>query len=166
MSLITVPHDLFRDCCALVVAKAGAKQVRTPRTQLSGFVSDGGQSEAKVLEYAIDGEIVARMVRACGETECWLRKDMAVETLSARADQAAEKERILNEVRAYAHASQQHARDQRAESYVLSRACVNAAARHQSKIGRLWDMNSRGDRVRANLASALDRAVKAEGGAK
>jgi hypothetical protein len=161
MSLTPVPHDLFRDCCALVVAKAGAKQVRTPRVQLSGFVSDGGQSEAKVLEYAIDGEIVARMVRACGETECWLRKDMAVETLSARADQAAEKERILNEVRAYAHASRQHSRDQVAESYVLSTGLLHAAVRRNARIGRLYDLDSRGDKTRGNLSAALRRAAKA-----
>jgi len=39
-------------------------------------------------------------------------------------------------------------------------------ARRQAKLGRLYDMNSRGDRVRGNLAAALDRAIKAEGGAK
>jgi hypothetical protein len=162
MSLTPVPHDLFRDCCALVVAKAGAKQVRTPRVQLSGFVSDGGQSEAKVLEYAIDGEIVARMVKACGETECWLRKDMAVETLSARADQAAEKERILKEMAAYTHASQQHSRDQAAESYVLSTGLIHAAVRRNARLGRLYNLDSRGDKVRGNLSAALRRAQKAE----
>jgi hypothetical protein len=163
MSLSTVPHDLFRDFCATVVPKVGAKQVRTPRVQLSGFVSDGGNSEAKVLEYAIDGEIVGRMVKACGECECWLRKDMAVETLSARADHAAENERILNEMAAYTHASQQHSRDQRADEYVLSSSLIHAAARRNAKLGRLFDMNSRGDKTRGNLVAALGRALKAEG---
>jgi hypothetical protein len=163
MSLSHSPHELFVDFIRFVAAKAGAKQVRTPRVQLSGFVSDGGPSETKVLEYAIDGEIVARLVRACGETECWLRRDMAAETLSARADQAAERERILKELTAYAHASQQHNRDQVAESYVLSSGLIHAAVRRNARLGRLYDLDAKGDKTRGNLVAALDRALKAEG---
>lgn len=162
-SLSNTPDDIFRDFIRFVAAKVGAKSVRTPRVQLSGTVSDGGP--AKILEYAVDGEIVARLVRACGQVQCWLRADMAAATLAARVEDVAETERMKKRVLAYAGAGQ-HARDQRAEEYVLSSALILAAARRQSTLGRLYDMNARGDKVRGNLVAALDRAVKAEGGAK
>lgn len=164
--MISCPRDVFRDALAYsVVAKAGGKKVPQPRhPTMSGYDRDGNHSRAEVLEYALpSGETIARMVKACDSVECWLRSDLATETLIARADAEAQKYRILKEMEAYAQASQQHSRDQRAQSYVLSSACVHAAARHNAKIGRLYDSNSRGDRVRGNLAAALDRAVKAEG---
>lgn len=163
--MITVPRDVFRDSLAYsVVANAGAKRVVRPRTQMSGNSVDGGNKVARVLEYAMPGgEVVARLVEACGEVETWLRRDLATETLVARADAFAEKERIIKEVADYARATRQHSRDQAAETYVLSTALIHAAVRHQSRIGRLHDMNSRGDRVRGNLAAALERAAKAEG---
>jgi hypothetical protein len=159
---------VFRDALAYsVVAKAGAKKVPRPAPRVSGNTVDGGSSLAEVLEYALPGgEIVARLVKACGEIEAWLRKDLATDTLIARSDAFAEIERIKAEMVDYCRASQQHNRDQMAETYVLSSALIHAAARRQAKLGRLYDMNSRGDRVRGNLAAALDRAIKAEGGAK
>lgn len=158
-SLSHAPDDMFRDFVRFVAAKVGAKSVSRPRIQLSGTVRDG--APAKILEYAVDGEIVARLVRACGQTVCWLRRDMAVATLAARIEDAAETERMKQRVLAYVGA-EAHSREQRAESYVLSSALVHAAARRQSKLGRLHDQNSRGDRVRGNLVAALDRALKAE----
>jgi hypothetical protein len=162
--MISCPRDVFRDSLAYsVVAKAGAAKVVRPRTQMSGNSVDGGNKLARVLEYALPGgEVVARLVEACGCVETWLRRDLATETLVARADAFAEKERIIKQVTDYARATRQKSRDQMAETYVLSSALIHAAVRHQSRIGRLHDMNSRGDRVRDNLAAALERAAKAE----
>jgi hypothetical protein len=164
ISLGHAPDDVFRDFVRFVAASVGAKSVRSPRIQLSGAVREAG-APAKILEYAVDGEIVARLVRACGAVQCWLRADMAAATLAARVEDVAETERMKARVLAYVGAGQ-HSRDQRAETYVLSSALIHAAARRQSTLGRLYDMNSRGDRVRGNLVAALDRAVKAEGGSK
>jgi hypothetical protein len=163
-SLSHTTPDLIRDFVRFVAAPVGAKSVRTPRVQLSGAVRDGA-GPAKIIEYAVDGEIVARLVRACGEVECWLRADMATATLVARVEDVAETERMKKRVLAYVGAGQR-ARDQRAEEYVLSTGLLQAAVRRQSTLGRLYDMNARGDKVRGNLVAALDRAVKAEGGAK
>lgn len=162
--MIPVPRDVFREGLAYsVVADAGAKKVARPRTPLSGNSVDGGSTHARVLEYALPGgEVVARLVEACGEIECWLRSDLATETLVRRADAFAEKERIIKEMASYINATRRSG-EQRAETYVLSSALIHAAARHQSRLGRLHDMNSRGDKTRANLAGALDRAIKAEG---
>lgn len=102
------------------------------------------------------------MVKACGHVECWLRSDLATETLIVRADKVAEIERVKKEVAAYANATRRQG-EQRAETYVLSSALIHAAARRQSTLGRLYDQNARGDRVRGNLVAALDRALKAEG---
>lgn len=162
ISLSHAPDDVFRDFVRFVAAKVGAKSVTTPRVQLSGTVRDAG-APAKILEYAVDGVIVARLVRACGSVECWLRADMAAATLAAKVEDVAETERMKQRVLDdYHRASPQHARDQRAEEYVLSTGLLHAAARRQSTLGRLYDMNSRGDRVRGNLVAALDRAAKAE----
>jgi hypothetical protein len=163
--MITVPRDVFRDSLAhSVVANAGAKKVASPARRLSGNSVDGGSTHARVLEYALPGgEVIARLVEACGELECWLRRDLATETLIKRSDAVAEVERIK---KAMLGATRQHSRDQMAETYVLSSALIHAAARRQSTLGRLYDMNSRGDRVRGNLVAALDRAIKAEGGSK
>jgi hypothetical protein len=161
ISLSHTPDDIFRDFVRFVAAPVGAKSVRTPRVQLSGIVSEGG-APAKILEYAVDGEIVARLVRACGEVQCWLRADMATATLAARVEDVAETERMKQRVLAYVGAAE-HSRDQRAETYVLSKALIHAAVRRQSTLGRLYDMNAKGDKTRGNLVAALDRAVKAEG---
>lgn len=162
--MITVPRDVFRDALAhSVVANAGAKKVARAHPQIAGNSVDGGHASARVLEYALPGgEVVARLVEACGEVETWLRRDLATSTLVARADAFAEKERILREMAAYINATRRSG-EQRAETYVLSSALIHAAARRQSTLGRLHDMNSRGDAVRGNLVAALDRAVKAEG---
>jgi hypothetical protein len=163
ISLSPTTPDLIRDFIRFVAPSVGAKSVHTPRVQLSGAVRDGA-GPAKIIEYAVDGEIVARLVRACGSVECWLRADMATATLVARVEDVAETERMKARVLDdYHHASPQHARDQRAEEYVLSSSLIHAAARRQSTLGRLYDMNARGDKVRGNLVAALDRAVKAEG---
>ncbi len=163
--MISCPRDVFRDALAYsVVAKAGAKKVHRPAPKMSGMARDGGYSQAEILEYATPGgETVARMVRACDRVECWLRADLCTDTLVARADAEAEKDRIIKEVSDYHRASQQHARGQRADQYVLSSSLLHAAARRNATLGRLYDMNSRGDRVRGNLAAALQRAAKAEG---
>jgi hypothetical protein len=160
--MIACPRDVFRDALAhSVVAKAGAKKVQRPRAQLRGNSVDGGNDAAEILEYATEGgEVVARMVKACGEVECWLRRDLATETLVARADAFAEVERIKKEMAAYIHA-QHRSGEQRAETYVLSSALIHAAARRQSTLGRLYDMDNRGDRIRGNLSAALKRAEKA-----
>lgn len=160
--MISCPRDVFRDAIAHgVISAAGATKVNRPVPQMSGMSRDGGHSHARILEYATpSGETVARLVEACGQVETWLRADLCTDTLVARADAEAEIERVKREMVAHLKAQ---ARDRQPESYVLSSALIHAAARHQSRIGRLHDMNSRGDRVRANLAHALDRAVKAEG---
>lgn len=161
-TLSACPHDVFKDCIAHGVMSRYGKKVSRPREQLS---ADRGGSNAYILEYEdAEGRTIGRLVKACGHTECWLRSDLATETLIARADAEAEIERVRREMAAYCHASQQHARDQRADEYVLSSALIHASARHQSRIGRLWDRNARGDAVRGNLAAALGRAVKAEAG--
>lgn len=162
--MITVPRDVFRDALAYsIVSGAGGKKVRQPpRPQMSGMAVDGGDSRAEVLEYAKeDGSVIARLVKACGVVEAWLDATLATDVLVARSDAEAEKERIIKEVTAYAHASRQHSRDQAAESFVLSSALLHAAVRHQSRIGRLHDHNSRGDRVRGQLSAALKRASDA-----
>jgi hypothetical protein len=87
---------------------------------------------------------------------------MAAATLAARVEDAAETERMKARVLAYVGAGQR-SRYQRAEEYVLSSSLIHAAARRQSTLGRLYDQNARGDRVRGNLVAALDRAIKAEG---
>jgi len=161
-NLVPCPRDVFRDSLAYsVVSKAGAKKVNRPREQLQGNSVNGGSDAARILEYEADGVVVARLVEACGRVETWLRSDLATNTLVARADAFAEKERILKEMASYIQASQQHNRDQMAETYVLSSALIHAAARRQSKLGGLHDMDSRGDKIRGNLVAALGRAKKA-----
>jgi hypothetical protein len=160
-SLSSCPRDVFRDAIAHgVIAKRGGKKNIPARQHLSGYSRDGGHSNARVLEYVLpDGQVIGRLVEACGQIETWLERSVATDTLIARADAEAEVERIKKEM--VKHIRRRDGEKQ-PETYVLSSACVHAAARHQSRIGRLWDQNSRGDRTRANLAHALDRAVKAE----
>jgi hypothetical protein len=107
------------------------------------------------------GEVVARKVTALGSVETWLRADLCTEVLIARSDAVAERERIIREVENYAHATRQHSRDQMAETYVLSSSLLHAAARRNATLGRLYDMDAHGDKVRGNLAAALRRASKA-----
>ena len=164
--MIACPRDVFRDAIAHgVIAKAGGKKVVQPKQQaMSGYDRDGNRSTAEVLEYATpDGAVIARLVKACGQVEAWLRADLATETLVARADAFAEVERIKAEMVSYIRA-QHRALPQRQETYVLSSALIHAAARRQAKLGGLYDMNSHGDKIRGNLVAALDRAVKAEAG--
>ena len=165
--MMNCPRDVFRDAIAhSVISKAGGKQVARKPAALSGNSRDGGHSNATVLEYATpDGEVIARKVEASGRVECWLRVDLCTDTLIARADAEAEILRLKKEVVAYANATRRQG-GQRAETYVLSSALIHAAARRNATLGRLWDQNSRGDAVRGNLAAALGRAVKAEGGVK
>lgn len=119
---------------------------------------------ATVKEFATaDGEVISRKVCALGEVACWLRSDLADAAEAALEHEAAEHRRVIAEVADYARATRQHSRDQSAQTYVLNSSLLHAAARHQARIGRLYDMNSRGDRVRGNLVAALDRAKKAEG---
>lgn len=159
-SLSTCPHEVFKDCIAHGVMSRFGRKVTRPREQLS---CDRGHSNAYILEYAdAEGRTIGRMVKACGHVECWLRSDIATDTLIARADAVAADEAMRKRVLEAVGAGQR-VRDQRAETYVLSSALVHAAARRQATLGRLYDMNSRGDRVRGNLVAALDRAVKAEG---
>lgn len=159
--MIACPRDVLRDFAALVAPTFGAKVARRTGTQLSGNSRDGGHSNAEVIEWVgPTGEVVARKVTALGQVECWLRADLATETLVARSDQVAERERVIAEVKRYAEATR-GAQGQRAESYVLSSALIHAAARRNATLGRLYDRNARGDAVRGNLVAALDRAVKA-----
>lgn len=158
--MITVDNPLLRDCIAYGIAsKHGAKKHKPYEPPLDGFCREGARPE--ILEFAIDGEVVLRKVKACGMIECWLRQDLALETLVAQVEAAAEKERIIKEVSDYARATRQHSRDQQAETYVLSSALLHAAVRRNAKLGRLFDMDSRGDKTRGNLAAALERAAKA-----
>lgn len=162
--MISCPRDVFRDAIAYsVVSKAGAVKVKAAaKPQLSGHSRDGGHSAARILEYARPGgPVVARLVEACGHVETWLEASLATDTLIARSDAEAEKERIIREVTNYARATRQNSRDQMAETFVLSSALLHAAVRHQSRIGRLHDHNSRGDRVRGQLSAALKRASDA-----
>jgi hypothetical protein len=105
--------------------------------------------------------VISRKVTALGEVACWLRADLADAAEAALEREAAEHRRVIAVVGGYAHATQQHNRDQMAETYVLSSALLHAAARRNATLGRLYDMNSRGDRVRGNLVAALERAKKA-----
>ena len=162
--MIACPRDVLRDFAGIVAPKIGAKVTRRQQVHLSGYSRDGGHSNAQVVEWVMPGgEVVARKVSALGQIEAWLRADLATDTLIARSDAEAEKERIIAEVKRYAEATRRQG-EQRAETYVLSSALIHAAARRQARLGRLYDMNSRGDAVRGNLAAALDRAVKAEAG--
>jgi hypothetical protein len=159
--LTSCPRDVFRDAIAYsCISKRGGKKVRQgPPPQLSGMTTDGGERHAEVLEYALpDGRVIARLVKACGMVEAWLETSLATDVLIARSDAEAEKERVIKEVIAYANATRSKGGEQ---TYVLSSACLHAAVRHQAKIGRLYDRNSRGDKVRGNLSSALARASKA-----
>lgn len=162
--LIGVDPDLHREAFAYgCISGAGGRKVRQPpREKLSGQAVDGGARHAEVLEFAdADGVVLSRKVQACGAVECWLRRDIALAALRARIEAAAEVERVTREVAAYAAATRQSSRDQIAETYVLSSALLHAAARRQSKLGGLHDMDNRGDRIRGNLAAALERASKA-----
>lgn len=162
-SLSACPHDVFKDAIAHGVMARFGKKVNRPRAHLA---PDPRPSNAYILEYAdADGMIIGRMVKALGHTECWLRNDIATEALIARSDAVAADEAMKKRVLAAVGAGQR-VREQRQQTYVLSSALLHASARHLSRIGRLHDMDSRGDRVRGNLVAALDRAVKAEGGAK
>jgi len=158
-----VPPDVFTDFARLIAPKAGIKVMKRKPAHLSGHSTDGGHKNCEVWEWVnAAGEVVGRKVTVRDQTERWLRADLCTEVLIARSDEVAERERVIGEVKAYAAATRQHSRDQMAETYVLSSALLHASARHQARIGRLYDMNSRGDRVRGNLAAALERAAKAE----
>lgn len=164
--MIACPRDVLRDFAGMVAPSFGAKVVRRAGTQLSGNSRDGGHSSAEVFEWVgPSGEVVARKVSALGQVETWLRADLCTEVLIARSDEVAERERIIREVAAYAQATR-GAQGQREQSYILSTGLLHAAVRRNARLGRLYDMDSRGDKVRGNLAHALDRAVKAEGSAK
>jgi hypothetical protein len=92
--MMTVDNPLLRDCIAYgIAARHGARKHRSPVPQLSGG-PDRGPRDAEILEFAIDGEVVLRKVKACGLIECWLRADLALETLVARVEAAAEIERV------------------------------------------------------------------------
>lgn len=167
--MITVDQPMLFDANRFgIIAEAGGTFV--PRQKIAGFVP---HQMTRVVEHVSepacikewktpDGEVIARKVEACGGVECWLRADLALQVLVDRAEEAAERERVLREMAAYINASRQHSRDQMAETYVLSSALIHAAVRRNAKLGRLYDMNSRGDKTRGNLAAALDRAAKAE----
>lgn len=161
--MISVDPDLHRDAIAYgCISRKGGRKVRQPRReQLSGMAVDGGERHAEVLEFAdADGVVLSRKVKACGEVECWLRQDIALAALLARVEAAAEVERVTREVLAYAEATRRKP-GPRQETYVLSSPLLHAAARRQSKLGGLHDMDNRGDRIRGNLSAALERASKA-----
>lgn len=155
-------HPLFRAAIAHgKVSAAGGERIRRQHPQLLGNSTDGG-STAEVLEYAAGGEVIARKVVAGGEIACWLRADIADAAEAALEHAEAEIERVKAEVVDYARASRQSSRDQMAETYVLSSALLHAAVRRQATLGGLYDMDAHGDKIRGNLAAALDRAHKAE----
>ena len=113
-SLSTCPHEVFRDCVAHGVMGRFGKKVSRPRAQLSG---DQGRSNAYVLEYEdAAGVTIGRLVRALGRIECWLRPDIATETLIARADAVAEAERVRKVLVAELNAKDQALADARGET--------------------------------------------------
>ncbi len=145
------------------VHRVGGRVVKRGASPLVGNTVDGGCDRVEVKEFATPGAgIVSRKVTRGADVECWLRRDIADAAEEALAKEEAERVRVIDDVKAYAAATR-GAQGQRAETYVLSSALIHAAARRQSTLGRLYDMNSRGDRVRGNLVAALDRAIKAEG---
>src|SRR3954466_13393449 len=88
------PHPLFRAAIAHgCVTRAGGERTRRQPPQLLGNSVDGG-STAEVLEYAADGDVIARKVVASGETACWLRADIADAAQAALDHAAAEIERV------------------------------------------------------------------------
>ncbi len=160
--MLSCPRDVLRDFAGMVAPRIGVKVLKRKPVDLSANGTAGGISHAEIFEWVNPaGEVVGRKVSALGEVETWLRADLCTEVLIARADEAAERERVIAEVKQFAEASRRRG-EQRAETYVLSSALIHAAARRNATLGRLYDMNSRGDRVRGNLVAALDRALKAE----
>lgn len=159
------PQDVLWDFAAMVAPKVGAMVTTRKSPHLSGNSVDGGGSRAEIIEWTLPGgEVVARKVTALGQTERWLRADLATDTLIARSDAFAAKESLIKEMADYSRATRRHP-EQRKETYVLSSALIHAASRRQATLGGLYDMDARGDKIRGNLVAALGRAVKA-GGAK
>lgn len=107
--MISCPRDVFRDAIAHgVIAKAGGAKVKRVASQLSGNSTDGGSAAVDVLEYAVPGgETIARRVAVGDHCECWLRHDLATDTLIARADAVAAVERIKRELTAEMNAGDQ-----------------------------------------------------------
>jgi hypothetical protein len=117
--LVTCPPEIARQSLALrVIADTGARQVHQPRPKLSGLVENGGSSDAaRILEYALpSGEVVLRIVRACGEIECWIRRDLATETLVRRSNSEADIAKVKAILVAEMNARDQKLADARGET--------------------------------------------------
>jgi hypothetical protein len=116
--MIGVPEHVHRAAHAHgCVARAGGKKVVRPVPQLLGNSCDGGSKDAEIQEFAgPDGVVLARKVRALGETLCWLRKDIAVEALAAVIDAEAAIERIKKALTAEMNHRDQVLADARGET--------------------------------------------------
>ena len=159
----TVTQTLFRASCAYgVVAAAGGKPRRPRPVGLEGFEVHGGTTHREVLEFVAGDEVIARKVSALGSVECWLRADLIQPTLDCMAASRADNERIITEVAAYADATRPAPAAERPVP-VLSEGLIHAAMRHSQRIGRFFDMNTRGARERENFTRLLRVARKNDG---
>lgn len=144
-----------------------ATRVPDPRNAVNhpdGFPAIS-RSAAQVDEWAIDGEIVARKVSACGETLHWLRADIAaIGERHVEADRA-ETDRMKATVAEMIDADRRRRAEVAARPVpALSPQLIHAAMRHNQRIGRYWDQNVRGAETRARFALLLDHAaVSVEG---
>lgn len=117
---------------------------------------------AEIQEWAIATEferaVVARKVMACGRTICWLRRDLADHAEAALAAEHVETERMRGVVTSMVERDRKRrAEAERTPKPLPSPELIHAAMRHSARIGRLHDMNSRGDEERGKFALLLER---------
>jgi hypothetical protein len=155
--MITCTAEIYRALFAhKIMSGLGAERVTEMKElpDIIGQTTTTGRT-AEVQEWQIAGEVVARKVTACGRTECWARPDLAELAEAHLEAEHAEMERIKAEVVAFAKA---HPRaDISGRPKPLSPQVIQAAIRHSARIGRLYDMDSRGDAERGKFARQLQQ---------
>jgi hypothetical protein len=162
-----VPDDVYSAAHRFgIVSHAGGRKVRPiAAPDLEGFHTCGGEGGRVVSEFAAGGEVIARRVETSTGQECWLRADLVELAEIALGHEAARTARAISETVAYAEATRRDADPRPADERPLSVGLIHAAMRHSKRIGRFYDMNSRGDAERGKFARQLAAARPDEGGA-
>jgi hypothetical protein len=126
--MIGVDDDVFLAACRFgIVARAGGK----PRRRATGDMSRHGSGS--LLEFAdADGGVIARKVTALGESQCWLRADLAEAADAALAREAEDYARVTAELRDFIHATDRQGAARNGVSVEQYRAKRHAA-------GNQWD---------------------------
>lgn len=153
--MISVSTNTYRAAFAFKVMAGLSARKRQRSAELpaiEGFTTTQGRT-AEVQEWEIAGETVGRRVDACGKTMCWLRADIAELADAHLETERQEIERMKAEVIEFAKA---HPRaDISGRPQVLSAELLHAAIRYSSRLGRLHDMDGRGDAERGRFAQQL-----------